>query len=366
MIWVIPHHNRLVEYQHLNQYWIEFLDKISDTYEICILEGSRMNNPADILYTDSYVKGSQIQEISELFHHETVKDGDVFLFTDAWHPGVITLSYLRRYSKIRFSMIGIWAESYFAESILHWTRYYKDTKTEYEWVRNFERGLFQAYDYCCFRDEVKMWIFRRRYWDLKNFKHWKVTGLPLEYLQTELVNLNIENKEDIVVCPYPISEEQTAILESLRIDFPNWKIISVVDNNANRIAYKELLKRAKVVLFLNSKDAVNLHVIYEILCNKCRLLMPNTSQYKKYFDDFYRYPAELVSVKKKFHFLRRRFLLQDIISNAMENYAASIPRLEADCNRIKTEYFNEQPFLDIIDNANRKFSLGGEMETQKS
>jgi len=39
-------------------------------------------------------KSSQVEQISRLFCSGTVHAGDHFLFTDAWHPGIINLKYM--------------------------------------------------------------------------------------------------------------------------------------------------------------------------------------------------------------------------------------------------------------------------------
>jgi hypothetical protein len=41
-------------------------------------------------------KSKQLEKIGEMFCHGQVKDGDYFLYTDAWNPTVIQLRWIRR------------------------------------------------------------------------------------------------------------------------------------------------------------------------------------------------------------------------------------------------------------------------------
>jgi len=53
-------------------------------------------------------KAVQVEKISRLFCEGKIKDGDYFLFTDAWHPGVINLKYMIELLDIKAKVGGLW------------------------------------------------------------------------------------------------------------------------------------------------------------------------------------------------------------------------------------------------------------------
>ena len=64
-------------------------------------------------------KSRQVEEISRLFCAGSVSPGDHFLFTDAWHPGVINLKYMSELLQIPVTIHGLWhAGSYDPQDFL--------------------------------------------------------------------------------------------------------------------------------------------------------------------------------------------------------------------------------------------------------
>ena len=53
-------------------------------------------------------KSCQVEEFSRLFTSGSVKPGDHFLFTDAWHPGIINLKYMSELLGIPVVTHGLW------------------------------------------------------------------------------------------------------------------------------------------------------------------------------------------------------------------------------------------------------------------
>ena len=49
-------------------------------------------------------KAKQIETMGRMFCDGTVKAGDHFLFTDAWHPGIISLKYMKNLSSYTQSL----------------------------------------------------------------------------------------------------------------------------------------------------------------------------------------------------------------------------------------------------------------------
>lgn len=73
----------------------------------------------DVIGTNAY-KASQLFEICKLIKDGTITSGDVFLFHDAWFPGIEMLAYIRDAMGINFKLCGmLHAGSYDPHDFLH-------------------------------------------------------------------------------------------------------------------------------------------------------------------------------------------------------------------------------------------------------
>ena len=81
-------------------------------------------------------KSKQLEQIGEMFCEGKVKDGDYFLYTDAWNPTVIQLRYMAELLGVNISIGGLWhAGSYDPQDFLGRLIGNKP------WVRNAERSM---------------------------------------------------------------------------------------------------------------------------------------------------------------------------------------------------------------------------------
>ena len=53
-------------------------------------------------------KAVQVEKFSRLFSDNKIKNGDHFLFTDAWHPGIINLKYMSDLLGIKITIHACW------------------------------------------------------------------------------------------------------------------------------------------------------------------------------------------------------------------------------------------------------------------
>ena len=53
-------------------------------------------------------KSKQLEQIGEMFCNGTVKNGDYFLYTDAWNPTVIQLRYMAELLGVNITIGGMW------------------------------------------------------------------------------------------------------------------------------------------------------------------------------------------------------------------------------------------------------------------
>jgi len=86
-------------------------------------------------------KSAQLEQIAKLFCEGKIKDGDYFLYTDAWNPTVIQLKYMAELLGIKLRIGGMWhAGSYDPQDFLG--RLIGDAS----WVRKAEMSMYDCYD----------------------------------------------------------------------------------------------------------------------------------------------------------------------------------------------------------------------------
>ena len=99
-------------------------------------------------------KARQVEEMGKLFTSGRVANGDHFLFTDAWHPGIINLKYMAELLGIKVKIHALWhAGSYDPQDFLG--RLIGDAP----WVRHAEKSFFHAIDHNYFATDFHIKLF---------------------------------------------------------------------------------------------------------------------------------------------------------------------------------------------------------------
>lgn len=101
-------------------------------------------------------KARQVEIIGRLFCDGAVGSSDHFIFTDAWHPGIINLKYMSELLGIPVKIHALWhAGSYDPQDFLG--RLIGDA----DWVRHAEKSFFYAIDYNYFATEFHIDMFEK-------------------------------------------------------------------------------------------------------------------------------------------------------------------------------------------------------------
>ena len=107
-------------------------------------------------------KSKQLEQIGEMFCAGSIKDGDYFLYTDAWNPTVIQLRYMAELLGVDIRVGGLWhAGSYDQHDFLG------RLIGNRPWVRHAEQSMFGCYDDNFFATQFHIDMFERVF---KNFK----------------------------------------------------------------------------------------------------------------------------------------------------------------------------------------------------
>lgn len=349
MIWVLTHKHHKTNVPHFNQYWNEafrFIE-IEQGLDVSIIDSVISDSSMDPLVSDSIVKSGQLSKIVALFGSGEVKDGDIIVFTDGWNFTALPLSYLRHEFNLKVKFVAFWADSYFAQSTTGWKRFYKGSKVEHDWHKHFEKALIQTYDFNCYKTGTKLGEFKNRYRNLMNYNHWKRTGLPFEHIYNAGRVADMDQKENIVLFPWPISEYDWSIFLSMKADFPDWTFISVAESMLSREEYLSVLSRAKIV-FSSSRLDADMTILFEALSYGCHIMIPDTTHFVKIFGPRYRYPASLLKYRTRLKFIRNRIALQDMFQSIMDNFNLYHDELREDARIIKDDFFQNEPFIEIL------------------
>ena len=136
-------------------------------------------------------KSKQLEQIGEMFCAGSIKDGDYFLYTDAWNPTVIQLRYMAELLGVSIRVGGLWhAGSYDPQDFLG--RLIGDKP----WVRNAERSMFACYDDNFFATQFHIDMFLQTFknkdmpveYQQVDEQKIKKVGWPMEYLQGSLTS----------------------------------------------------------------------------------------------------------------------------------------------------------------------------------
>ena len=275
--------------------WKEHLPKQMANYigqDVVVVSGGEVpqaTTPGAFLNfagTNNY-KSQQMLEISRMFANGEIKDGDYFLYTDAWNPTVIQLRYMAELLGVNISIGGMWhAGSYDPADFLG--RLIGDKP----WVRNAERSMFDCYDHNYFATEFHVELFKKSFDNVNNDKIF-VVGWPMEYLVDELKPYKGIEKENIILFPHRIApEKQPEIFRDLAHEFPDYKFIVCQDEQLTKDEYHTLLAKSKIVFSANLQETLGISA-YEGAILGAIPMVPNRLSYTEMYPDICKYPSNM-------------------------------------------------------------------------
>lgn len=269
-------------------------------------------------------KAAQTEKISHLFCQGKVANGDYFLFTDAWHPGIINLRYMIDLQGYDIKIGALWhAGAYDWYDIL-------GQKLRYEmWVDHAEKSYFHAIDNNFFatRFHIDMFCERRLHTSLASvtsaFGKSKIvkTGWPMEYMKPTLEKYNHNEKENLIVFPHRIaSEKQVEMFRDLAKRLPEYQFVVCQDQQLSKAEYHEVLSKAKIVFSASNQETLGLSQCCEGPVSGAVPLSPNRLSYKEIFKSYPEllYPSEWTS-SWDMYFQYREELVGKIVK-IMKNY----------------------------------------------
>ena len=285
-------------------------------------------------------KSNQLAQIGEMFCNGTVKDGDYFLYTDAWNPTVIQLRYMAELLGVNIRVGGLWhAGSYDPQDFLGRLIGNKP------WVRHAERSMYECYDDNFYATEFHIDLFRQSL-AMQEDKTKRV-GWPMEYLATSLEQYKGMPKKDLILFPHRIApEKQVDIFRNLKEQLPQYQFIVCQDQELTKNEYHNMLGEAKLVFSANLQETLGISW-YEGALVGALPMVPDRLSYKEMALSEFKYPSEWTDSVATYN---QEMLIAKII-DYMENYDTYLPALVNQVNLLKNEFFSGQALYKEIKNG---------------
>ena len=284
-------------------------------------------------------KSAQVEQISRLFCDGSIRANDHFLFTDAWHPGIINLKYMSELLGIPVVTHGLWhAGSYDPQDFLG--RLVGDKP----WVRHAEKSFFHAFDHNYFATQFHIDMFSKNLLDanmgtMYNYKEAKKivpTGWPMEYMQATLAPYKGSKKRDMILFPHRIApEKQVEIFRDLAKHLPQYEFVVCQDQQLTKHEYHTLLGQAKIVFSANLQETLGISCYEGALVDAIPMVPDRLSYTEMYYEGF-KYPSEWTESFEKYEVYRQQ-LCHHIITT-MSHYDKRVPQVQKQAEDL-TEHF---------------------------
>lgn len=301
-------------------------------------------------------KASQVEQMGRLFCSGSIQPGDHFLFTDAWHPGIINLKYMSELLGIPVVTHGLWhAGSYDNFDFLG-----REIGPE-PWVRHAEKSFYHCYNHNYFATEFHVRTFfdellhdgltsenpwydeewQDRYTD-NNSKIVR-TGWPMEYMPQLLDPFKRFPKRDLIIFPHRIApEKQVEIFRDLAAEFPRYEFVVCQDQLLTKDQYHQLLAEAKIVFSASLQETLGIGC-YEGSLLGALPLVPDRLSYSEMYLSEFKYPSNWTDNWDSYCSNKRK--LVDRIQYMMDNYDQIRLSLDNQNNILNRDFFSAYSLL---------------------
>jgi len=295
-------------------------------------------------------KSSQVEQISRLFCEGRIHAGDHFIFTDAWHPGIINLKYMSELLGIPVTTHGLWhAGSYDPQDFLG--RLIGNAK----WVRHAEKSFFYAFDHNYFATDFHIDMFSlellnldRSLLEVSHLKSEKIirSGWPMEYMTDTLLMYKNMPKRDLILFPHRIApEKQVEIFRDLKEHLPQYEFVVCQDQQLTKNEYHNLLGEAKMVFSANLQETLGISW-YEGAIVDAIPLVPDRLSYSEMAMDTFKYPSKWTESFEAYEVYRPDICR--LIIEHMANYKTRLPSLNKQVDSLTEHFFSCDKLLEML------------------
>ena len=284
-------------------------------------------------------KASQVEQLGRLFCNGSILAGDHFIFTDAWHPGIINLKYMSELLQIPVTIHALWhAGSYDPQDFLG--RLIGDVP----WVRHAEFSFFSAVDHNYFATKFHIDLFCDSFLQNKPKEECilngkiVLSGWPMEYMDSTLTMYKNMPKRDLILFPHRIApEKQVEIFRDLKQWLPQYEFVVCQDQQLTKNEYHNLLGEAKLVFSANLQETLGISC-YEGAVVDAIPLVPDRLSYTEMYYDTFKYPSEWTESWDKYE--ENRMSLCHKIIQYMTNYTQFVPTVKKQARDLHDRFFS--------------------------
>jgi hypothetical protein len=294
-------------------------------------------------------KASQVEQMGRLFCSGSVHPGDHFIFTDAWHPGIINLKYMSELLGIPVVTHGLWhAGSYDPQDFLG--RLVGDKP----WVRHAEKSFFHAFDHNYFATDFHINLLSKNLLDanlgtmysLKTSNKIIRSGWPMEYMEDTLTPYKGMPKRDLILFPHRIApEKQVEIFRDLAAHLPQYEFVVCQDKQLTKHEYHTLLGEAKMVFSANLQETLGISW-YEGAVVDAIPMVPDRLSYSEMAFDTFKYPSKWTENWNAYN-VYRPDICRDIITH-MDNYNTRLPMIAKQVESLHDNFFSATQLLNRL------------------
>ena len=302
-------------------------------------------------------KARQVETMGRLFTEGRVSTGDHFIFTDAWHPGILNLKYMSELLGIKVKIHALWhAGSYDPADFLG--RLIGNAP----WCRHAEVAFFEAVDHNYFATDfhINMFVENLLHMDpeenkshgqmLAFWKHQKKivrTGWPMEYMDSTLNMYKNMDKRDLVLFPHRLApEKQVEIFRDLKKHLPKYEFVVCQDTQLTKNEYHNLLGSAKVVFSANLQETLGISW-YEGAVVDAIPMVPDRLSYSEMALDEFKYPSEW-TINFDFYTKHKEQVVEKI-RDYVKNYEKYQPLVIRQRHKLAQDYFSAKGLLANIE-----------------
>jgi len=289
-------------------------------------------------------KSKQLETIGEMFCNGEIKNGDYFLYTDAWNPTVIQLRYMAELLGVNIRIGGLWhAGSYDPHDFLG--RLIGDKP----WVRNAERSMYECYDDNFFATDFHIDLFEESFREI-TVEHEPVrVGWPMEYLDSNLFPYKNMVKKNKILFPHRIApEKQIEIFRDLADSMPQYEFIVCQERELSKNEYHNLLGEAKLVFSANLQETLGISW-YEGALVDAIPMVPDRLSYSEMALDEFKYPSVWTQDYETYQLNKKQIM--DKIVDYMENYKNYIIPLQQQVHKLQKDFFSGKALYESIKNG---------------
>lgn len=300
----------------------------------------------DFAATNVY-KSSQLVKIANLIRDGKVKNGDYFLYTDAWNPTVIQLKYMTELLGIKIKIGGLWhAGSWDSQDFLG--RIIGDA----HWVRSAESSMFSCYTHNFFATKFHVNMIAYECFDLTadellaDNSTVKIVGWPMEYLADVLAPYANVPKKNKIIFPHRIApEKQLPIFKILAQELPEYEWFIAQEHNLTKDEYHQHLAESKLAFSANLQETLGISMYEAALVGTCPVI-PNRLSYTEMWDQDIFYPSEWTSDFNEF--LRHGDQLIGHIKFMMSDNVDTVAWAKRDAVKVGEHFFNGTKLYNAI------------------